>query len=82
MWYVIQTITGKEEELMLFMRTILCRELCDICRMDEKAGRRVADSGEALVPRLCFYRNKRAGQALYGTESRSEIFETSGNWKG
>lgn len=26
MWYVIQTVTGKEEELMLFMRTILCRE--------------------------------------------------------
>ena len=30
MWYVIQTITGKEEELMLFMRTIiLCREHFD-----------------------------------------------------
>ena len=29
MWYVIQTVTGKEEELMLFMRTILCREHFD-----------------------------------------------------
>ena len=26
MWYVIQTVTGKEEELMLFIRNILCRE--------------------------------------------------------
>ncbi len=54
MWYVIQTITGKEEELMLFMRTILCREHFDnsfviYAEWMKKAGRRVADSGEALV---------------------------------
>lgn len=33
MWYVIQTVTGKEEELMLFMRTILCREHFGNCFM-------------------------------------------------
>ena len=31
MWYVIQTVTGKEEELMLFIRNILCRERYESC---------------------------------------------------
>lgn len=31
MWYVIQTVTGKEDELMLFIRTILCREHFEDC---------------------------------------------------
>ena len=31
MWYVIQTITGKEEELLTFIRTILDRELYTDC---------------------------------------------------
>lgn len=31
MWYVIQTVTGKEEELMLFIKTILCRERYKSC---------------------------------------------------
>ena len=31
MWYVIQTVTGKEEELITFIRTILSRELYTDC---------------------------------------------------
>lgn len=33
MWYVIQTVTGKEEELMLFIRTLLSREHFENCFM-------------------------------------------------
>lgn len=31
MWYVIQTTTGQEEELMLFMRSILEKKVCKKC---------------------------------------------------
>lgn len=31
MWYVIQTVTGKEEELLTFMRTIIRRDLYTEC---------------------------------------------------
>ena len=31
MWYVIQTVAGKEEELLLFIRTLLCREYFENC---------------------------------------------------
>ena len=31
MWYVIQTVTGREEELITFIRTIIDRELFEEC---------------------------------------------------
>lgn len=33
MWYVIQTVTGKEEELMFFIRTLLSQERFENCFM-------------------------------------------------
>ncbi len=72
---------------MLFMRTILCREHFDnsfviYAEWMKRLGGEWQIQVRPLFPGYVFIETKEPDRLYMELRSRSEIFETSGNWKG
>ena len=83
MWYVIQTETGREEEILRLMRRSLDKKLCSRYMILKRSGRSVpADSGR-FCEKLCFqdiflWRQKKQ-KSCFSAEAGSKADKNS--WK-
>lgn len=70
MWYVIQTETGKEEEILLFMRNMIPEELCQRCFLIWAEWPRRAGGQWNIVKKNMF-----PGYIFAETEEPEELFQ-------
>lgn len=70
MWYVIQTETGKEEEILLFMRNMIPEELCRHCFLIWAEWPRRAGGQWNIVKKNMF-----PGYIFAETEEPEELFQ-------
>ncbi|HJG83631.1 MAG TPA: hypothetical protein K8V78_11125 [Lacrimispora saccharolytica] len=70
MWYVIQTETGKEEEILLFMRNMIPEELCQHCFLIWAEWPRRAGGQWNIVKKNMF-----PGYIFAETEEPEELFQ-------
>lgn len=70
MWYVIQTETGKEEEILLLMRNIIPEELCQYCFLIWAEWPRRAGGQWNIVKKNMF-----PGYIFVETEEPEELFQ-------
>ena len=80
MWYVIQTITGKEEELSRAVSAYLSPQICEDCfTVKRRFIRRLG--GEWVIVKeilLFIFRDSKTGAALLRAEEDTGVYEAAG----